>query len=100
MVVKSAILYNGLPKETISFGESARLGFATLFLACLIMLVFAFEGMICILMSLPILAILTLLGIFIGYKVNKKTIINKDVLIILVGSTLFFMSYDSKTIIK
>jgi hypothetical protein len=78
----------------ITRNQSFQLSFLTLTLAVLGLLIFALEGLICIAMSLPILIAITLIGSYIGYKLNAgkwtnttNTIIG---LILMLGGTMSF----------
>ena len=52
--------------------ESYQLSFLTLGIVLIGLLIFAIEGVICIVMSLPLVALLVWLGSYIGYKINAK----------------------------
>ena len=52
------------------------LSFSTLGIALLALLIFALEGLICIVMASPILILLTWLGSYLGYQANAKKWIN------------------------
>ncbi len=82
--------------EEISAKDAYKLSFSTLGIALLCLLVFALEGMICIVMALPILALLTWFGAFISVQTNKN--IKNNIPLIVVGITLLSassMSFDS-----
>jgi len=64
------IIY-GTSKQ-IGSKQSTQIGFATLGLFCLSTLVFAFEGLICIIMASPIMALFTFIGTLVGYHFVKK----------------------------
>jgi hypothetical protein len=51
--------------------ESYQLSFQTLGIAIIGLLVFAIEGMICIAMTLPLIALLVWLGSYLGFKANN-----------------------------
>lgn len=76
--------------------ESYSVSFLTLGIACACLLVFAFEGLICIAMALPIMIPLVWLGSYIGYEINsKKRISTTNTMIILILSSIGFMSFDT-----
>lgn len=60
---------NGKLTET-SKSKSYQLSFLTLGIVLIGLLVFAIEGMICIAMSLPLIALLVWLGSYLGFKAN------------------------------
>lgn len=60
---------NGKLSKT-SKKESYQLSFITLGIVLIGLLVFAIEGMICIAMSLPLIALLVWLGSYLGFKTN------------------------------
>lgn len=64
-------LIYGAQKE-ISRRESVKIGFATLGIFCLTTLLFALEGIICIVMASPIMALCTWIGALTGYHFVKK----------------------------
>jgi hypothetical protein len=76
--------------------ECYSLSFITLILASFIMILFAIEGMICIVMSLPIALLFTWFGAFLGYSLNNKNgkISNSNITLILLFSSLGFLSFD------
>ena len=66
-------------KKEISRRESVKIGFATLGLFCFTTLLFAIEGIICIIMASPIMALCTWIGTLVGYSfVKKKKIATKQ----------------------
>ena len=60
----------------ISRNESYAISFLTLGISLIGLLIFAIEGMICIAMSLPLIALLVWLGSYLGYKSNSGKWIN------------------------
>lgn len=60
----------------LSKKESFKLSFLTLGIVLIGLLIFAIEGMICIAMSLPLIALLVWLGSYIGFKANSGKWIN------------------------
>ncbi len=85
----------GKVKET-SRNNSFKLSFATLGLACFGLLIFALEGLICILMASPILLILTLIGSYTAYNLQGEETINStnSTIVLLIGA-IGFMSFDN-----
>lgn len=72
-----------------------RLSFAALGIACLVLLVFAIEGIICLLMASPLLALAVWLGSYIGYKSTGSNFMNsKNTTIILILLSLGFTGFD------
>ena len=63
-------------KTKIKKEESYRLSFLTLGIVIIGLLIFAIEGMICIVMCLPLSAVLVLLGSYLGFKANSGKWIN------------------------
>lgn len=81
--------------DAISKGESYKLGFITLAFSCFGLLFFAFEGIICIVMSLPIFMLLVWLGSYLGYYFSTKQKMNStNTIIILLFFSLGSMSFD------
>lgn len=58
-----------------SLKESAQVSFYTLALACGILILFNTEGIVCILMASPFVAVFVFIGTLIGYKIQKR---NRD----------------------
>lgn len=80
----------------ISKSESYSVSFLTLGIASVCLLVFAFEGLICIAMAIPIMIPLVLIGSYLGYKINSKNRIStRNIMIVLVFSSIGFMSFDT-----
>ena len=83
-------------RKEITKKKSYQLSFLTLGLACLGLLLFAMEGLICIAMSTPILGLLTWLGSYLGYSTQGKKIANStNTTIVLILATVGLMSFDS-----
>lgn len=59
-------------QHEISIEKSLKIGFQTLVLFCATTLLFAIEGIICIIMASPIMILSTLLGASLGYFILKK----------------------------
>ena len=81
--------------EKIKVKEAYQLSFATLGLSIFALLIFALEGMICIVMSLPIFLILTWFGTFISIQISKN--IKPNTPFIVIGISLLSvasMSFD------
>lgn len=74
---------------------SYLLGLSTLLLAALGLLVFAIEGLICIIMGLPIFVLCNMLGAYLGFKLNqKKWLQTKTLGLILVLISISTLSFD------
>ncbi|MFK8101449.1 MAG: hypothetical protein AB8G15_02945 [Saprospiraceae bacterium] len=81
--------------KRVTRNKSYLLSFITLGLACLGLLIFALEGLICIAMALPILGLLTLLGSYLAYVTQGEKKINSTNLILILGAlTIGLMSFD------
>jgi len=82
-------------KLGLTKSESYWLSFKTLTLACVGLLLFAMEGIICIAMSLPIFMLLTWFGAYLGYFINARNKTNNiNIIAVLVFSSLGCMSFD------
>lgn len=80
---------------TISKKENYLTSFLTFSIACLCLMMFAIEGLICIIMSIPIMLLPVWLGSYLGYKSHSKKFANRtNTLIILVLCSIGFMSFD------
>ena len=66
----SAVLYGY--KRKITKGETRKIGFLTLGIFAVCLLVFAIEGVICIAMAAPLAVLLTWTGTLIGYITNNN----------------------------
>lgn len=72
-----------------------KLSFIALGLACLAMLVFAIEGLICLMMASPLLILAVWLGSYIGYKSSSKNFMNPtNTTILFILLSISFMSFD------
>ncbi len=81
--------------KAITRNESYKLSFITLGIACLALLVFAIEGIICIAMASPILTFLTLLGSYLGYVSQGNKIVNStNTTLFVIVSAISLMSFD------
>ena len=80
--------------QEIRLKESYKMGFSTLGLVLLALLLFAIEGLICIAMASPILVAFVWLGAYIGYKANAGNWINPTnsalMMILLCGLSMSF----------
>ena len=96
-------LVYGSMKE-ISKKESLKIGLASLGIFCFTTLLFAIEGIICIIMASPILAVFTLIGALIGYAIIKnKSSPSKQVYSIVLLPVVFLMvdlSIDSEEFLE
>ena len=81
----------------ITWGQSLKIGFSTLGIFCLSTLVFAVEGIICILMASPLLAFCTFLGAIVGYKLIEHRMINKGNFSIVLILPVLMMVVDKNT---
>ncbi|MFC7773051.1 hypothetical protein [Flavobacterium sp. GCM10027622] len=73
-------------KNKITKRQAIWIGYTTLAICTLALLVFAIEGLICIVMGAPIGILLTWIGSLIGYRLLKKSINSTpSVLLILIG---------------
>jgi len=82
-------------KVEISKKTAYKLSFIALGLACLLLLVFAIEGLICLLMASPLLALAVWLGSYLGYKSSNRNFMNPtNTTIILILLSLGFTSFD------
>jgi len=82
-------------KENLTKKDAYCLSFLTLGISLLGFLIFGIEGLICILMALPICGLLTWLGAFIGFStISKKWVNQTSATIGLILVTLGTMSFD------
>ena len=82
-------------KIKITKKTAYKLSFIALGLACLALLVFAIEGVICLLMASPLLALAVWLGSYLGYKSSGSNFMNPtNTTIILMLLSLSFSSFD------
>lgn len=78
-------------KKSTAYG----LGFLTLGFAVLALLLFAVEGLICVLMASPLLLLAVWLGSYLGFKSSNSNYTNpKNTSILLLFLSLGFMSFD------
>lgn len=72
-----------------------NVAYLTLLVFCLGLLVFAFEGIICIIMAAPIGLLFTWIGYRLGYAIIKSTFINAPLIsVLLIISVPCFMGFD------
>jgi uncharacterized membrane protein (DUF441 family) len=84
-------------KNATTFKQSLKSSFITLSIAMIALIIFAIEGLICIIMAMPLLSAITLLGSFIGHKIqNRKSIKSQNIAGILIFLSLISMSFDYK----
>lgn len=83
-------------KLALSRRESYSLSFVTLLVSVAALMVFAIEGLICILMALPILMLIVWFGAFIGYTIKggKTRLSNTNAVVILALYSFSFLSFD------
>lgn len=99
--VLNPILIGFLPSffgnKTLALSKSDcySLSFITLFFAVFALIIFALEGLICVLMALPIFLLLTWFGAFFGYTVSKKNkLASSSITIIVLFVSFGFFSFD------
>ncbi len=79
----------------ITKSTAYKLSFIALGLACLALLIFAVEGLICLLMASPLLILAVWLGSYIGYKSSRTNFMNPtSTTIILLFVSFGFTSFD------
>lgn len=82
-------------KRKLTKREALSISFTTLGIVCLGLLVFAIEGLICIAMASPLLALFVYAGSYIAYESNLSAFKNsKTLTTILFFLSLSFMSFD------
>jgi len=82
-------------KKKLAKKEALSISFSTLGIACLGLLIFAMEGIICIAMALPLLALFVYAGSYSAYENNIRSFKNsKNLTVILLFLSLSFMSFD------
>lgn len=85
-----------LQRRSLTSKQAAHLGFITLGLATLAMLLFALEGLICIAMASPMLIIATWLGSYLAFLTSKSRFFNgTNTTIILIVVSIGCMSFDT-----
>ncbi|MDA8934531.1 hypothetical protein N9H03_01370 [Flavobacteriales bacterium] len=83
-------------REGISKKGSYALSFVTLGIACVCLLLFAIEGIICIAMASPILGLVTWLSSYLGYRASTGTnqLTPNNTTALLAFCSLAFMGFD------
>lgn len=82
-------------KEEITGKQIQSLGFKTLVLANIGLLVFAMEGLVCIAMAFPINILTTFLGgVFAGALIRRRQINMPNIILLIMLSSFGFMSFD------
>jgi hypothetical protein len=82
-------------KKKLTKREALLISFSTLGAVCVGLLIFAIEGLICIAMASPLLALFVYAGSIIAYESNSKAFNNsKNLTIILLFVSISFMSFD------
>ena len=82
-------------KEEITGKQIQSLGFKTLVLANIGLLVFAMEGLVCIAMAFPINILTTFLGgVFAGALIKRRQINMPNIILLIILSSFGFMSFD------
>ena len=83
-------------KQEIQLRESYKIRFATLGIVIFALLIFAIEGIICIVMASPILILLVWFGAYLGHKTNADNWLNpKNSTLILLLLCGLSMSFDT-----
>jgi hypothetical protein len=82
-------------KEFFSEKEALKIGLISFFVASSFLLVFAIEGLICIVMAIPILLPLVIAGGFVGFYIAKKSFKNLNVGVVLLLFSLSIFGFDS-----
>ena len=83
-------------KPEMTSSECIKAGVLHLGLACVGLLVFAIEGMVCILMASPILIIMTFLGAYVAYVAQDRKVLNRtNVILLLMVAAIGSLSFDS-----
>lgn len=82
-------------QKEITKKEAFNLGFSTLGCAFLGLIIFALEGFICILMAAPLAALLTWLGSYIAFAIQKNRTVNPtNTAVLLLLASIGLMSFD------
>ncbi|WP_205504499.1 hypothetical protein [Rufibacter psychrotolerans] len=84
--------------RAVSYRESRTVAFITLLIFTLALLVFAIEGVICIVMAAPLALLLTWLGSFLGHEAVAKTPTGASVIILALTAaipSLAFVEHDA-----
>ena len=92
MGATSTLLY-GYNNPT-RLGKLFNISMGTLLIFCVGLLFFAWEGLICLMMALPIGMFFTWLGHFIAYQVLKTKVSNTTTIILLLLSVPSFMAFE------
>jgi len=80
--------------KPVTYNKAFGLGFSTLGFTVLAMIIFAFEGIICIFMALPFLALLVMIGCVAGWYVSRKVKNERNILWIITITSIATMSFD------
>ncbi len=88
--------YFASSKLVLSKRDCYILSFKTLLVSVLALLILAIDGLLCILMALPLLLIIAWIGAYIGFAIknNKSRLGNTSAIIILAFYSLSFLSFD------
>lgn len=82
-------------KVKISKIRTYQLGYITITLACFLMMAFAFEGAICLVMALPIFILSSMLGSFFAFRITTKQFDDPAFIsVFLLVFSLSFLSFD------
>lgn len=83
-------------KKTLSRWQSYKLGFLTLFIGFLLLLIFAYEGIGCILMASPIMLIFIFIGAHLAFIMQNGNLGKpKNISVFLIFTAVIFMSFDA-----
>lgn len=81
--------------KAISRNSSYKMSYLTLGLACLGLLIFAIEGLVCIAMAAPIFAVLTLIGSYLGFISQRNRMANStNTTLVLLITSIGLLSFD------
>lgn len=86
-------------KENITKNQAYSVSFITLLISICLLLIFAIEGLICIIMALPLLFLMVWLGSWLGYLISTKKPNSSPtamMIFILIIPTMSFIEKDSK----
>ncbi len=87
----STILYGF--KQTITFKQAWQIGFLSLAVYSLILLIFAIEGILCIAMVAPIAFLLSWIGSFTGFVIIEKTPNSGPTVLMVLAGIIPLMSF-------
>ncbi len=83
-------------KEALTRWQSYKLGLLTLLIGCLILLIFAYEGIGCILMASPILIVFVFIGAHLAYIMQNENLGKpRNISALLLFAAIACMSFDA-----